>query len=564
MEDIQISVMVMNMLGGLAFFLFGMEQMTEILKMVAGERMKDLLSRLTTNRFKAVFTGAFLTAVIQSSSVTTVLVVGFISAGLMTLSQSIGIILGADIGTTITAQIIAFKVTHYALILVASGFGIRFFIKKETAKHYGTMLMGLGMIFFGMNLMSDATQPLRTYEPFTRMMQQMANPLTGILVSAIFTGIIQSSAATIGVTIVLASQGLISLDAGIALVFGANIGTCVTAMLAAINKPREAVRAAAIHVLFKVAGVIIWYGFINELGIMSQKMSPSAGMPRHIANAHTIFNVANTFLFIWFVTPLAKLMEILIPSRSELEKTAIQPKYLDDILIKTPGLALERARLEMGRLGKYAMFMLDEGLETVYHGSKEDLDMLARMDNDVDVLHGKIITYLGQVSLENLTIVQSEKLYDFMAIANYIENIGDMIETNLVNIGIEKLEHQYKMSTATREHLRTFHKEVCKTVEWSLRALAVNDPELARQVIKEYSKVNQLAREVETHLADRITAEKPDRLTAFRMESDIIETFKHVYYFAKRISRLIVESDMAYTRTNPAQSAQDESPSGGK
>ena len=227
--------MTMGLLGGLALFLFGMEQMSDALKAAAGEQMKNLLAKLAMNRFTGALTGAFVTAIIQSSSVTTVLVVGFITAEVMSLSQAVGIIFGANIGTTITDQIIAFKITKYALLLITIGFGMLFIGKTDRIKNYGGMLMGLGLIFFGMGVMSDGMNPLRTYPPFTDLMERMENPIFGILVSALFTGLVQSSSATTGIVITMASQGLISLPAGIALIFGANIGTCITATLASIG-----------------------------------------------------------------------------------------------------------------------------------------------------------------------------------------------------------------------------------------------------------------------------------------------------------------------------------------
>ena len=281
-SDIDWFNMGMSLLGGLALFLFGMEQMADSLKAVAGERMKVILAKLTTNRFMGAITGAFVTAVIQSSSVTTVLVVGFITAGLMSMAQSIGVIMGANIGTTITAQIVAFKVTKYALLMVAVGFGMLFSSRQEKIKQYGGMLMGLGLVFFGMAVMSDAMSPLRSYQPFLDLMTTMENPLIGILVAAVFTGLIQSSSATTGIVIVMATQGFITLEAGIALAFGANIGTCVTAMLAAIGKPREAVRAAVVHVLFNVFGVLVWIGLIPYLAEFVTWFSPShAELRRH-------------------------------------------------------------------------------------------------------------------------------------------------------------------------------------------------------------------------------------------------------------------------------------------
>ena len=465
---LEIGTIIMGLIGGLAIFLYGMEQMTDALKLVAGSGMKNLLARLTTNRFKAAFAGAFVTAIIQSSSVTTVIVVGFISAGLMSLSQSIGIIMGANIGTTVTAQIVAFKVTKYALVMVAAGFAMLFFLKNEKMQHYGHMIMGLGLVFFGMELMSGATRPLRTYQPFIELMQQMDNPVTGILISAAFTGLIQSSSATTGVIIVLASQGFISLDAGIALIFGANVGTCITALLAAIGKPREAVQAAIVHVLFNLLGVVIWFGFIGYLADLIRSVSPTAthleGMarlaaetPRQIANAHTVFNIANTLVFLAFTTPLGKLVQRIVPLRPKGEPEAERPRYLDDILLHTPDLAFDIVRMELGRLGASVLRMVSGALPPVLHGTQNDLDELEKMDNEVDRLHGALITYLGRLSLEQLTQKQSQQLYDYMAAANYLENIGDMIETNLVETGSERLKQDLRISYSTEEILSALH-----------------------------------------------------------------------------------------------------------
>ena len=355
-NGLQIGALITGLGGGLALFLYGMRKMTEALKTVAGGGMKTLLARLTTNRFTAALAGLLITAVTQSSSVTTVMVVGFISAGLMTLSQSIGVILGASVGSTITTQIIAFKVTKYALVLIAVGFLLELTARKEVIKHYGIVVMGLGLLFFGIELMSQATYPLRSYTPFIELMQSMKNPFLGILIGTIFTAIVQSSAATIGVVIVLAGEGFISLNAGIALAFGANIGTCITALLATIGKPREAVRAAVVHVVYKVLGVLIWLAFIPQLAAVVRGFSPSApeleGMarlavetPRQIANAHTLFNVANMILFIGFTGPLARIAQRLVPDRPEVEPERIKPRFLEEYFLQTPALALDQVRL---------------------------------------------------------------------------------------------------------------------------------------------------------------------------------------------------------------------------
>ncbi len=555
---LQINTIVIGTLGGLALFLFGMDQMTDALKNVAGMRMKNLLARLTTNRFKAVFAGTFVTAIIQSSSVTTVLVVGFISAGLLTLTQSIGIILGADIGTTITAQIVAFKITQYALILIAVGFGLQLVIKQERMQQYGIMLMGLGMVFFGMNLMSEATRPLRTYQPFIELMQQMSNPFIGVLIGTIFTAIIQSSSATMGILIVLAAQGFITLEAGIALALGANIGTTITAILASIGKPRPAIQAAGAHVLFKVIGVIIWFPFIDQLAFLVRSISPAAPAdlvgtaklaaeaPRQIANAHTVFNVANTFIFIWFITPFARLMQHLIPDQPLTRQELILPKYLDDVLLTTPDLALDRVRLELGRLGIYTLRMVREALSAVISGTTQDLTSLATMDDDVDALHGAIITYLGGLSQENLLQAQTEQLSKYMAVANNIENIGDIVETNLVEVGNQRIDQELRISESTQRLLKSLHDQVFWAVEASLEALNSSNKKLAEEVMAAKLEINSLVHNAETHLARRLIADDPNRLAAFRIESEIVEYLKRVYYFAKRIAKATVDADLIY------------------
>ena len=316
----------MGLFGGLALFLAGLEVLSNGLKQAAGGMLQTILEKLTVNRFLGAITGALVTGILNSSSVTTVLVVGFVTAGVMTLAQSVGVIMGANIGSTVTAQLLAFNISAYSLIPVAAGFFMMFAGKAERTKQIGMILMGLGLVFYGMGLMSEGMNPLRSYEPFTNILQEMARPLLGILAGALFTGLVQSSAATVGIAIALASEGLLSLPAGIALALGANIGTCVTALLAAMGKPTEAVRAAVVHISFNVLGVLVWLPFIPVLGEMARSLSPvaidlqggaklAAEVPRQIANANTLFNVFNTILFIGFTTWFARIAERLLRQR---------------------------------------------------------------------------------------------------------------------------------------------------------------------------------------------------------------------------------------------------------
>jgi phosphate:Na+ symporter len=548
--------MGMTLFGGLALFLFGMDQMANALKAVAGERMKLLLARLTTNRFMGAATGAFVTAIVNSSSVTTVLVVGFITAGLMSLSQSIGIIMGANIGSTITAQLIAFKVTQLALLMVAVGFSMLFLSRQEKIKQYGGMLMGLGLVFFGMGVMSDAMNPLRSYQPFMELMKHMENPLVGILVAAAFTGLIQSSAATTGIVIVMAAQGFITLQAGIALAFGANIGTCVTAMLAAIGKPREAVRAAVVHILFNVFGVLLWISFIPQLAEFVTWLSPvhpelsgaerlASEAPRQIANAHSIFNIANTVIFIGFTTQFARLVEKLVPDKPIEEKSITRPKYLDEELLETPSLALDRARLEIGHMGDRVKEMLQDIMTAIVNGDRAMLKKIAKIDDEVDILHGHIVTYLGRISQKALTEQQTEVLMKLMGASNDLENIGDIIETDLVYLGNEGIDTQVAISKDTREMLNKLHAIVSTTAELAIDAVMENDQQAAQEVIGMKADIGRLMDSAAMHESRRLVAEEPNRLAAYTLEIDIIEKLKRIYYFSKRIAKAVAPEEVS-------------------
>lgn len=545
-------MMTVELLGGLAIFLFGMMQMEDGLKAVAGERMKSILAKLTVNRFMGVGTGALVTAVIQSSSVTTVLVVGFISAGLMSLSQSVGVIMGANIGTTITAQIVAFKITKAALGMIAVGFAMLFIAKDDRIKHYGTMLMGLGMVFFGMHVMSEAMHPLRSYEPFLNLMKTMDNPLVGVLIATVFTAIIQSSSASTGIVIVMASQGFISLQAGIALAFGANIGTCATALLAVIGKPREAVRAAIVHLLFNVCGVLIWLPFIGFIASFVTSISPAypdlsgaarlaAETPRQIANAHTFFNIANTLIFIWFTTQIARLVEWLVPDRAlEEEALIVRTRFLQEELLSTPSLALDQVRMEVMHMGETVNQMLQRIMPAIIKGDRVALEEIRKMDDTVDILHAGIIDYLGRISKQQLNDEQTRELLQLMEAVSNLENVGDIIETNLVVLGYDRIKDHIEISEATQGVLNGFQQAITRAVTAAVQAVAQRNQRAAQVVTGMKEEINQIADSAALHEARRLVAEEPNRIPAYTMEIDIIEKQKRIYYFAKRMARTVL------------------------
>jgi phosphate:Na+ symporter len=554
-EPLAVGQMMMQLFGGLALFLYGIDKMTEALKAVAGDGMRTVLARLTSNRFLGAMTGALVTAIIQSSSVTTVLVVGFTTAGLMSFAQSIGIIMGANIGTTITAQIVAFKVTKAALLMIAVGFAFLFFSKKDTLRHYGGILMGLGLVFFGMTVMSEAMQPLRSYQPFLDLMITMENPFVGILVAMAFTALIQSSSATTAIVIVMAGQGFITLPAGIALAFGANIGTCVTAMLAAIGKPREALRASVTHVLFNVAGVLLWLAFIDELANAVTLLSPqylelsgterlAAEAPRQIANAHTIFNVANTFIFIGFTTLIARLVEWLVPDRPLSDERVIKPKYLDENLLSTPSLALDLVRREIRYMGDQVHEMLAAIMPAILTGNRASLTEIEQADERVDALHAEIVVYLGKVSGMELQEKQTKELMQLMDAVNDLENIGDVIEMNLVELGRRRIEKGVAVSRATQVVLTDFHQVVMDAVNSAVKAVAEVDASAAASVINMKKEIARVSNSAAAHEAQRLVANEPHRIEAYTIEMDITEKLQRIYYFARRMARTVATKDV--------------------
>ncbi len=546
----------MGLFGGLAMFLFGMEQMSEGLKAAAGETLKDVLSRLTRNRFMGALTGAFVTAVLNSSSVTTVLVVGFISAGFMTLAQSVGVIMGANIGSTFTAQIVAFNVTQYALMMVALGFFMLFAGKAENTRHYGSMVMGLGLIFYGMGVMGDAMLPLRSYQPFLDLMVRMENPLLGILIGAIFTGLVQSSAATTGIAIVMASSGLITLPAGIALAFGSNIGTCVTAILASVGKPVEAARAAMVHVMFNIAGVLVWILFIPQLADFIVAISPSspelsgkaqmaADVPRQIANAHTVFNVANTVLFLGFTTFFARLAEKLVPDRPSEKKVIIEPRYLEEDVVQVPAMALEQVRFELGHMGEIINGMFSTLRSGIREGDKQKCDAVLKMDNQVDILHDAILEYMSEIRQQPLTDKQSDRFQALMSATVNLENLANIINFELVETGKGFVDLEGAPSEATRLLLSSLADKVGLAIEQVIRAIREEDENAAEDVIIVKEEIRRIAEEFLQRQSERIGIQEEGHLTLVRLEIELLDKLRSIYTLAKRIAKDFVPEEVA-------------------
>ena len=543
----------LGLFGGLALFLGGLQQLSDGMKKAAGHTLTTVLGRLTTNRFSGALTGAFITGVLNSSTVTTLLVVGFINSGMMTLSQSVGVIMGANIGSTVTAQLLAFNLSAYSLGPVAIGFFMVFSAKREKIKYYGMMIMGIGLVFYGMGLMGDAMTPLRSYDPFLNILKSLDNPIAGILAGAVFTAIVQSSAATVGIAIAMASEGLLGLSAGIALALGANIGTAVTTALMGIlsSKSTQAVRASVVHVAFNIVGVLLWLPLIWLLVDIAIWISPSspelegsarsaAEVPRQIANANTFFNVLNTLLFIGFTSWFARLAEWLVPEKAPRKGIIIEPEFLDEAALTVPSLALQQVRLELGRIGGITLNMLKDIRPALKGRDMELLADIERRDDQVDILEVEILHYLSKVRQESLTEEESLEFQGLMMATDNIENLADVIERDLVSLGHKMKDLTSMPGEGTKRMLVDFHTTVVESVELAVRAVRDNDQLAAESVLMMKDSIREHTEKLMARKAERLALEDSGYLDLVRMEMSFVDQMRRIYTLAKRISKVVL------------------------
>ncbi len=541
--------MGMAVCGGLALFLLGMGHLTDSLKAAAGRQLQIILTRLTANRFMGAFVGAVSTGVIQSSSITTVLVVGFVSAQVMTLSQAIGVIMGANIGSSVTAQIIAFKVTHLALGFVAIGYLLAQLCRRDDIKYLGGMLLGLGLIFLGMNVMSDAMAPLRNFQPFIQLMSEVRNPLWGLLVGTLLTALIQSSAATTGIVIMLASQGVMPLLTGVTIALGANIGTCVTALFATIGRPRVALRAAAVHVVFNLIGVGLWVLFINQLADLAVAVSPAypdlsgsarlaAAAPRQIANANTLFNIINTVLFIGFTPLFERFVLWLVPPSAKVLPPAGEPQFLEQRLLDTPSAALGMVRLEIGRLGEQVLLVMLKVKPLLENPDIRAFHALKNDDDHIDNLHAAIMHYLNSIGKHELSDAEAAEYYRLLQVVELLEGIGDVFEGEIAKLGTRMAEQNLLPSVAMREVLEILYGRVYTAVKKVVRAAVENDAGAAGQVLAMRDQIEAAANQAFKHQASSLAKSPAERLVLLQVEFELADQLKRIYSVCKRIARL--------------------------
>jgi phosphate:Na+ symporter len=489
-------LVLFSLLGGTALLLYGVRLVGDGLQRAAGTRLRHVLSTLTGNRLKALAVGAGVTAVLQSSSATTVMLVGFASAGLLSLRQTIGVILGADVGTTVTVQLLAFDLLAVSPLVVFAGW-LLWTVGRGTPRYVGQAVLGFGFLFLGMKLVSDGTAPLANSDLFRSLLTALTNqPLILFLVSAVFTALVRSSAAVIGLALSLAASGLMPLSSAIPIIFGANIGTAATALFATIGQNAEALRVAAAHAAFKVLGVILFVPFV---GPFSQLVAGSApDVPRQIANAHTLFNVILAAVFLPFTNIAADLFTRLVPDRATTSTGAI---YLNAQTIDTPAVALGQALRETLRMGDIVQQSLRDSIVVLERDDERLMREVIARDDVIDGLEEDIKQFLIGVGQQQLTEEQAERETALIFVIANLEEIGDVIEKNLMELAEKKITGHHMFSQQGWSEIRELHAKVVENLELAMSALAANDPTIAEKVIRHKSVVNVLERRLrQTHI----------------------------------------------------------------
>jgi phosphate:Na+ symporter len=538
-------MILISLFGGVLLLLYGIKLLNDGLQNAAGSRIRSLVRSLTSNRFSAVGAGAFLTGLIQSSSATSVMLVGFVSAGLMTFRQTLAVILGADIGATLTVQLIAFHVYDYAVLLIGVGLSFTLFTKNTLYRNIGQGVLGFGFVFLSLKIMIEAMLPLQGNELFRSVFIALTGtPFIGILLSAAITALIHSSAATMGIALALATSGLIPLQSALYIILGANIGTCATALIASLRSPAEARRVAWAHVLFKVFGVLLFLPLLPWYQGMVEQTAPD--VMRQIANANTLFNVIMAVVFLPFLGLFAKLLVKLVPEKAEEKKFG--PMYLDDHVLGTPSLALGQATREALRASDIVREMLTEMIRGLRSDDPAIVEDIKRKDNLVDLLDRQIRLYIARLSSSNLTESQSRRVMTVLEVTRDLENIGDIIDRNIMPIALKRITKGFVFSQEGMTEIVSFHKKTIENFDFAIAAFANHDRELAERVLRNKEELGLLERElVQAHL-ERLRKGLRESIETSHIHLDIIGNIARINSLITHIIYPIVEEKRARGR----------------
>ena len=499
--------LAMNLVIGLSFFLYGMKLLGDGLQKAAGDSLRRILQALTNKPIRGVLVGMVVTGIIQSSGATTVMIVGFANAGLMTLRQAMGDIFGANIGTTITAQIIVLKLDKLVWLFMLVGVLMEFFVKRKTSKAVGEAILGFGILFFGLYFMSDTLAPLRNSPDFINFLVRFGQvPVLGVGAGAVFTALIQSSSVSTSLIVALAMKGMITLPSAIALILGANIGTTVTAGLASLGGNVTSKRAALTHFLFNTIGTVIMFPFLKPFAKLVELTAST--LPHQVANAHTIFNVLMTLIALLLINPFEKLIVLLLPSNEKQGETRVV-QFIDDRVLVTPSVALSQATQELYRMGHIAYGMVSDCRTALFENRMSLLETVLGNEELVNSMQREITGYLTKITEHDLSEAQGTRVMALMHAVNDIERVGDHA-TNLVELIQIKDDKRLKFNAGTQEDLKEEFDHVLKTLDEAMDALRDYDIERAHRVKEMEDRCDLMTKECMSRNIARLNAHDVD------------------------------------------------------
>lgn len=538
--------LVTGLCGGLGLFLYGMHIMAAGLQKAAGSRLKKVLEVLTKNKLIGVLVGTLVTAIIQSSSATTVMVVGFVNAGLMNLTQAVGIIMGANIGTTVTSWLVSsaefLQTDTLAPIAIFIGAALVLFGKKTRTNQIGEIIIGFGILFIGIEMMSNGVQPLSELEGFTTAFKEFGkNPILGLGVGLVVTAIIQSSSASVGILIALAANGLVTWDSAVYIIMGQNIGTCATALLSSIGASKNAKGAAYIHLMFNVIGSVIFSIVAYIIFMFSPDLGARIITPYEISIVHSLFNIANTIIMFPFANVLVKIAEVMCRATKTDADEEGEAMHLDDRILNSPSIAIASCVKEIVHLGKMAEKNLSLACDTLINKDQSAIEQIYEREKKIDNLTKVITQFLVKLCNTDVTSEENDYITSLFHTVHDMERIGDHSE-NLAEFTQTMIEDELEFSDSAKEELREMFGETEKCVRNSITALENDSMEYAEKVIKEEERVDGLEKGLREKHIVRLTTNRCSPLVGV-VYLDILTNLERVSDLALNVAQVVIKNN---------------------
>lgn len=535
---------ILGLMGGLGLFLYGMKLMSDALEKAAGAKMRSILEFFTKTPLRGILVGTFFTAVIQSSSAATVMVVSFVNSGLMNLYQAAGVIMGANIGTTVTSQLISFNLSALAPAIVMAGVIMVMFCKKNKIQRIGEVLLGFGILFMGLTTMSTSMSVLKESPQVVGIMGSLDNHFVALLVGIIVTAVLQSSSATVGIILLLAKQGLLDFRICLFIILGCNIGACVSALLAGLNGKRDAKRASLIHLLFNIIGTVLMYVvFTLALDPVVHFIEGISGMDpgREVANAHTLIKIVEVIVLAPFINQIVKLTGFFVRGEDAREEEDFALQFIGNKSVFSPTTAVFDATREMERMGQMAITNLERAMNALITLDEKDIKEVYQVEKQIDFLNHSITNYLVKINQTSLPIDDKQSIAGLFHVVNDIERIGDHAE-NIADAAVSRIERSVEFSEDAKRELSGMLDMVIKVTTYALDMFSHNNQEHMQEILELEDQVDEAERSLQESHIQRLTRNECTA-SAGMMFSDIISGLERVSDHATNIAFSLMEED---------------------